>query len=231
MKIAAIIASAGQSRRMGGKINKQFIKINGLPLLAHTLKAFQNSSLIDQIIIAIEANNIELCQNEIVNKFNIFKIFKIVQGGKERQDSIYNAIKVLPDDIEYVLIHDGARPMVTQEIIHRVIREVKISKAVITAVPVKDTIKEIKNDIIVSTLNRANLVSVQTPQAFEVNIIKKAYEEAYKNNFLGTDDAMLVERIGIPIKVVMGSYSNIKVTTPEDVEIVKNKVLNLELGN
>lgn len=221
MKIAAIIASAGQSRRMGGKINKQFIEINGLPLLAHTLKAFQNSPQIDQIIIAIESNNIDLCQNEIVNKFNISKVLKIVPGGKERQDSIYNAIKELPDDIEYVLIHDGARPMVTQEIIHRVIEEVKINKAVITAVPVKDTIKEIKNDIIVSTLNRANLVSVQTPQAFEINIIKRAYDEAYKNNFLGTDDAMLVERLGIPIRVVMGSYSNIKVTTPEDMEIVR----------
>ncbi len=216
MNTVAIIAAAGQSKRMGGNINKQFIEIAGIPLLAYTLNIFQLASEIDQIIIAIENKNIELCCKEIVDKYNFTKVMKIISGGKERQDSIYNAIKIIPDETKYAIVHDGARPCITTKIISEVLDEAKKYGAAITAVPVKDTIKEVENNKIISTQNREKLVSVQTPQAFSFNIIKQAYLKAYEDNFYGTDDAMLVERLNIDVRVVFGSYYNIKITTQED---------------
>ncbi|MBI5417798.1 2-C-methyl-D-erythritol 4-phosphate cytidylyltransferase [Candidatus Poribacteria bacterium] len=221
MKTIAIIAAAGQSRRMGGELNKQFIEICGKPLLAYSLLVFNNSPLIDEIFIAIEAKNIDFCRKQIIDKYNITKVKNIIAGGKERQDSIYNALNVIPSDTDYVVIHDGARPMVTYEMIESLLAQTFKNGASITAMPVKDTIKETENSLVVRTIDREKLVYVQTPQAFAAKIIKEAYAKAYENGFIGTDDAVLVERLGIKIKIVEGSYSNIKVTTPDDISIAE----------
>ena len=166
---------------------------------------------------------------EILDKYS-FNNIKIAYGGKERQDSVYNGIKVLDKNCKYVLVHDGARPFVNEDIINRSLEEVQKYKSVVVGVPVKDTIKVVNNNNdIVDTPNRSTLWSVQTPQTFDYSVIKRAYEDAFDNNFYGTDDAMLVERIGYTVKMIYGSYNNIKVTTPEDIDmgiqILNSKVL------
>ena len=149
-----------------------------------------------------------------------FKNVKIAYGGKERQDSVYNGLKLLDEKCDVVLIHDGARPFVSDKIIDKSIEEAKEHKAIVVGVPVKDTIKVIDNDKnIVDTPNRSVLWAVQTPQTFDYNILIDAYKDAFKNKFYGTDDAMLVERIGYKVKMLEGSYNNIKITTQEDLNI------------
>ena len=160
-----------------------------------------------------------LSKKEILDKYN-FKNVKIAYGGKERQDSVYNGLKLLDEKCDVVLIHDGARPFVSDKIIDKSIEEAKEHKAIVVGVPVKDTIKVIDNDKnIVDTPNRSVLWAVQTPQTFDYNILIDAYKDAFKNKFYGTDDAMLVERIGYKVKMLEGSYNNIKITTQEDLNI------------
>lgn len=156
----------------------------------------------------------------MVEAFDFNKVSQIVAGGQERQDSIYRGLQSLPEECDLVVVHDGARPLVTPQILTEAIKEAQLSKASVVAVPVKDTIKQVNREgFVEKTLNRAELVSVQTPQVFKKEIILKAYEEAFKKGIYGTDDASLVELWGIKVKVVMGSYENIKITTPEDIEL------------
>ena len=144
------------------------------------------------------------------------KVNEILPGGKERQDSIYNAVKRLPKEIDLVLVHDGVRPFVTGDLILRTIEAAKTYGAAVAAVPVKDTIKEAKEDLLTNTLDRKHLYSIQTPQGFHRDILVRAYEEAYQKNIYGTDDAFLVEKTGQKVYVVKGNYFNIKITTLED---------------
>ncbi|MBI4650501.1 2-C-methyl-D-erythritol 4-phosphate cytidylyltransferase [Candidatus Desantisbacteria bacterium] len=231
MKTTAIIAAAGQSRRMGKNLNKQFVLIAGRPLLAHTIDVFQKAPEINNIIIVVESRYINICKNEIVNKYNFTKVSSILEGGKERQDSINNALTVVNKDTDYIIIHDGARPMVTHAMICDILKQAKLSGAAITAVPVKDTIKEIDNSQVIRTLKRENLISVQTPQAFSYDIIQKAYQNAYSEGFYGTDDAMLVERLNMKVIIILGSYSNIKITTQFMFKLNENQIIEAEISN
>ena len=224
-----IIVAAGSGSRMKANINKQFIKLNDKEIIAYTIEKFYNNKNINDIVVVIKEDEAEFFQQEILDKYN-FDNIKIAYGGKERQDSVYNGIKALDKNCKYVLVHDGARPFVNEYIINRSLEEVKQFKSVVVGVPVKDTIKVVNsNNYIIDTPNRSTLWSVQTPQAFDYNIIKRAYEDAFDNDFYGTDDAMLVERIGYTVKMIYGSYNNIKVTTPEDIDmgtqILKSQVL------
>ena len=224
-----IIVAAGSGSRMKANINKQFIKLNDKEIIAYTIEKFYNNKNINDIVVVIKEDEYEFFQQEILDKYN-FDNIKIAYGGKERQDSVYNGIKSLDKNCKYVLVHDGARPFVNEDIINRSLEEVKQFKSVVVGVPVKDTIKVVNNNNdIVDTPNRSTLWSVQTPQTFDYNVIKRAYEDAFNNNFYGTDDAMLVERIGYTVKMIYGSYNNIKVTTPEDIDmgiqILNSKVL------
>lgn len=224
-----IIVAAGSGSRMKANINKQFIKLNDKEIIAYTIEKFYNNKNINDIVVVIKEDEAEFFQQEILDKYN-FDNIKIAYGGKERQDSVYNGIKALDKNCKYVLVHDGARPFVNEDIINRSLEEVKQFKSVVVGVPVKDTIKVVNsNNYIIDTPNRSTLWSVQTPQAFDYNIIKRAYEDAFDNDFYGTDDAMLVERIGYTVKMIYGSYNNIKVTTPEDIDmgtqILKSQVL------
>lgn len=211
-----VIVAAGSGSRMKRDINKQFIKLDGKEIIAYTIEKFYKSEDIDDIVIVIKENEEKYFIENIINKYG-FDNIKLAYGGKERQDSVYNGIKKLNRNCEIVLIHDGARPFVNEYIIKNSIKEAKENNAVVVGVPVKDTIKVVDSDgNIVDTPNRSLLWSVQTPQSFKYEIITKAYEYAYSNDYYGTDDAMLVEHIGYNVKMIEGSYDNIKITTEED---------------
>nr|WP_302686873.1 2-C-methyl-D-erythritol 4-phosphate cytidylyltransferase [uncultured Romboutsia sp.] len=214
-----VIVAAGTGSRMNIGINKQFIKLEGKEIIAYTIEKFYNNSNIEDIVVVVKEDESEFFKKEILDKYN-FKNVKIAYGGKERQDSVYNGLKLLDEKCDVVLIHDGARPFVSDKIIDKSIEEAKEHKAIVVGVPVKDTIKVIDNDKnIVDTPNRSVLWAVQTPQTFDYNILIDAYKDAFKNKFYGTDDAMLVERIGYKVKMLEGSYNNIKITTQEDLNI------------
>ena len=214
-----VIVAAGTGSRMNMGINKQFIKLEGKEIIAYTIEKFYNNSNIEDIVVVVKEDESEFFKKEILDKYN-FKNVKIANGGKERQDSVYNGLKLLDEKCDVVLIHDGARPFVSDKIIDKSIEEAKEHKAIVVGVPVKDTIKVIDNDKnIVDTPNRSVLWAVQTPQTFDYNILIDAYKDAFKNKFYGTDDAMLVERIGYKVKMLEGSYNNIKITTQEDLNI------------
>ena len=214
-----VIVAAGTGSRMNMGINKQFIKLEGKEIIAYTIEKFYNNANIEDIVVVVKEDESEFFKKEILDKYN-FKNVKIAYGGKERQDSVYNGLKLLDEKCDVVLIHDGARPFVSDKIIDKSIEEAKEHKAIVVGVPVKDTIKGIDNDKnIVDTPNRSVLWAVQTPQTFDYNILIDAYKDAFKNKFYGTDDAMLVERIGYKVKMLEGSYNNIKITTQEDLNI------------
>ena len=214
-----VIVAAGTGSRMNMGINKQFIKLEGKEIIAYTIEKFYNNSNIEDIVVVVKEDESEFFKKEILDKYN-FKNVKTAYGGKERQDSVYNGLKLLDEKCDVVLIHDGARPFVSDKIIDKSIEEAKEHKAIVVGVPVKDTIKVIDNDKnIVDTPNRSVLWAVQTPQTFDYNILIDAYKDAFKNKFYGTDDAMLVERIGYKVKMLEGSYNNIKITTQEDLNI------------
>ena len=214
-----VIVAAGTGSRMNKGINKQFIKLEGKEIIAYTIEKFYNNSNIEDIVVVVKEDESEFFKKEILDKYN-FKNVKIAYGGKERQDSVYNGLKLLDEKCDVVLIHDGARPFVSDKIIDKSIEEAKEHKAIVVGVPVKDTIKVIDNDKnIVDTPNRSVLWAVQTPQTFDYNILIDAYKDAFKNKFYGTDDAMLVERIGYKVKMLEGSYNNIKITTQEDLNV------------
>ncbi|WP_058486316.1 2-C-methyl-D-erythritol 4-phosphate cytidylyltransferase [Defluviitalea phaphyphila] len=218
--ITVIIPAAGQGKRMGKGVNKQYLKINNKPIIVHTIEKFINSGLINDIIVVISKEEIEYFKKEIIQKYNLSKNLNIVEGGKERQESVYNGLKNISSKTDIVLIHDGARPFVSIEEIKKSIEGAKQYGSCVIAVKVKDTIKVSDEDgYIKNTPNRENLWSVQTPQAFKKHIIIKAYNKAEQDNFLGTDDAMLVERIGQKVKIIEGKYDNIKITTPHDLYI------------
>ncbi len=218
MNCGIIIVAAGRGRRMGAGINKQFIELNNKPILIHTLEKFENKKWIKEKVLVVHPEEISII-GELLSKYKI-NVDKIVPGGKERQDSVERGLSFI--ESEFVMVHDGARPFVNPQKLDELFESVKNDHAVILGVPVKDTIK-ITDDsgFIMETPNRKSLWSIQTPQAFRLSILKDAYEKAKSNLFLGTDDASLVERIGVNVKVIKGDYRNIKITTPEDLELAR----------
>lgn len=222
-----VIVAAGTGSRMKKDINKQFIKLKNKEIVAHTIEKFYNSENIDDIVVVIREDEEEYFNKNIKEKYGFTNI-KVAHGGNERQDSVFNGIKMLKKECEVILIHDGARPFVTDDIIKRSINKANEYNAVVVGVKVKDTIKVVSdNGNIIDTPNRSYLWAVQTPQVFKYDIITKAYEDAYNNNYYGTDDAMLVERIGYNVKMIEGSYNNIKITTQEDLEFGEQILKNI----
>ena len=211
MKNVGIVLAAGRGKRMHTTVQKQYLLLCGKPVLYYSLKVFQDCPFIDELILVTGKDEIDYCQEEIVRKFNLDKVKKIVPGGKERYHSVYEGLKAA-GECELVFIHDGARPFVDDRIINESIKVAREKKAVVVGTPVKDTIKVVCDGIINDTPNRVNLWAAQTPQVFEYKLITKAYEEAYENNYYGTDDSMLVENIGQEVTMIMGSYDNIKIT-------------------
>ncbi len=231
-KITAIVLAAGQGKRMKAQVAKQFLILKDKPVIYYSLRAFEESS-VDEIILVAGFGQVEYCKLNIVKEFGFKKVIKVIEGGAQRYDSVYNAL-VSAEASDYVLIHDGARPMITRDLIESIIINVKKEKACIIGTPVKETIKVVSPEgIIISTPNRNTLWTAQTPQAFEYNQIKKAYDMLYtdrnKDNMNITDDAMVYEfYLKKTVKIRMGDYNNLKITTPEDL-ILAEKILDYVL--
>lgn len=217
IRVVALLPSAGQGKRIGEGIKKPFLSLGGRPILAETIERFHSVRYITEIIPIIQENDMEFCLEGIVERYKFNKIKRIAPGGHERQDSVYNGLKLVDPRSTLVLIHDGVRPFIRPNLIEEVIMAALEEDGAVLGLPVKETIKEIDNSgTVEKTYKRDRLWSIQTPQVFHYKIILEAYERAYRDNFYSTDDASLVERIGGRIKVIMGSYDNIKITTPED---------------
>ncbi len=223
MKIVAIIAAAGKGKRMNARTSKSFIPIFGKPILAYTIEKFEKCKLIDKIYLIVSREEKEKCCRNIISKYNFSKIQELVNGGKTRQDSIYNGLKAMDRYTDIVVIHDGARPLVEENIIQDSIETAQKYGAAVTAIPIKDTIKKCGKDFIINkTLNREEIWRAQTPQTFKYDLIIQAYHQAYKEKYFATDDAAIVERFGNKVKLIIGSEENIKITTPFDIIMVEN---------
>ena len=222
----AIVLAAGRGRRMGTKTAKQYLELQGEPVLAYALEVFEQSSVIDDILLITGEDHIDYCKKEICEKYGIKKVSAVAPGGKERYESVWKALCILKERGQsgYVMIHDGARPFLTEDILERVYRQVQTYKACVVGMPVKDTIKLIdKAGQITESPDRSFVWQAQTPQAFAMPLIIEAFEKQMKEDCSHiTDDAMVVERqMGVPVYMVEGSYRNIKITTPEDLMIAQ----------
>ena len=223
--ISAIILAGGKGKRMRSAISKQFIDIKGKPIIYYTLKKFSENKKIDNIIVVLPEDEVKYFKENILKKYEL-RINKIVIGGKERQDSVYNALKSLKNSsTDIVLIHDGARPFISERIINEGIKFAEIYGAAAPGVMPKDTIK-VKNEknFSVDTPNRANLVSIQTPQVFKFDEILECHEKIRYNGETVTDDTMVVEKYGYSVYLYDGEYTNIKVTTPEDLILAERLI-------
>jgi 2-C-methyl-D-erythritol 4-phosphate cytidylyltransferase len=219
---SAVIVAAGKGTRMKTDINKQFIEISGIPVLARTLYAFEKCTKINEIILVTNADDMARCKDGIVNSYGFNKVRKIICGGQTRQESVYKGIVETGNKCGIIAVHDGVRPFIKKEHIMDSITAACEYGACCVAVPVKDTIKVAGTDgMVKSTLQRSMLWSVQTPQTFKRGILLDAHQKALKDGFKGTDDAVLVERCGYPLKLVPGGYDNIKITTAEDIALAK----------
>lgn len=221
-KIAAVVPAAGTGSRMGTGMKKQFLPLAGVPVLGRVLEAIEAVRLIQNIVLVVGPGDEEYCRSVVARGARASRVAAIVTGGKERQDSVYNGLLALSCDTEIVVIHDGARPLLRPAGLEEVIKAAWEKGAATMAVPVKDTVKLAGEGGFVSrTLPRSRLWLAQTPQAFHYEIILEAHRRARQENFTGTDDAGLVERMGLPVKIVPGSYENIKITTPEDLAVAE----------
>jgi 2-C-methyl-D-erythritol 4-phosphate cytidylyltransferase len=222
-KIFALIPAAGMGKRMGAGTNKQYLLLDGIPILAHTLRLFQNAPFIDGIYLVSPQDEIPFCREQVVERFGFSKVLAIVAGGAERQHSVFNGLRAMeglaPEDV--VLIHDGVRPFVPDQALAEAAATAGRCGSAVVAVPVKDTVKVALDGVITETPPRETLWLAQTPQAFRYGVIRAAHEQAAAEGFLGTDDASLLERQGEQIPLVMGGYRNIKITTPEDLVLAE----------
>lgn len=217
----AIVLAGGSGKRMGSKVHKQYLLMGGKPVLVYSLEAFQDSDYIDEIILVTGAGEEEYCREQILAPYHITKVSKIVEGGAERYHSVWNGLQAAVSD-GYVFIHDGARPFIDEDIIERAYDCVSRHRACVAGMPVKDTIKIAdESGFVKATPDRNTLWMIQTPQVFEMSLVKEAYSRFMQREYAGvTDDAMVVEQmLHFPVKLFRGSYENIKITTPGDLEI------------
>jgi 2-C-methyl-D-erythritol 4-phosphate cytidylyltransferase len=211
----AVIPAAGLGKRMNAGIPKQWIELKGKPVLSYTVEVFESDSSCKGIVLAANQQEIEQ-MHEFVQTFGYKKVHHVVQGGSERQQSVYEGLKAVPADCGLVLIHDAARPFITQHLIDQLVKKAEGTGSAVLAVPVKDTVKRVIQEMVEETIDRSSLWAVQTPQAFRLSVVREAHELAVKQNYMGTDDASLVEWMGKTVAIVMGDYHNIKLTTSDD---------------
>lgn len=213
-KWGVVIVAAGRGSRMGTKESKQYLNLADKPILVHTLELFQRMDFVEEIALVVGSDDRERCQ-AWARDFGLSKVSAVISGGNERQYSVRRGLAAIQSD--WVLVHDGVRPFVTESAVENCCRTALRDGAAVLAVPVKDTIKLVdEQGIIVSTPDRRSLWAIQTPQAFRRVLLMEAHDRAEVECFLGTDDAMVVERMGVPVSVAEGEYTNIKITTPED---------------
>ncbi|MDP2923445.1 MAG: 2-C-methyl-D-erythritol 4-phosphate cytidylyltransferase [Candidatus Omnitrophota bacterium] len=213
-KVGVVVVCAGKGKRLGRKVDKAILNLKGKPLFYHTFKTFQNIKEIKEIVLVLRRKHFNLAKRLIKDKR-----VKLAKGGYERKDSVYNGLSVLNKSIDYVLIHDGARPFVDKKIIRRLLRELKKYPAVICGIRPKDTVKLINGKFIKKTLDREKLFLVQTPQGFKKVLLLKAYSKLKNRKVF--DDAQVLELVGEKVKIVEGEASNIKITYPQDILLAK----------
>ncbi len=230
MKCVALVPAAGQGKRMGGAHSKPYLLLEGKPILAHTLLELQRCPLVDEVVLIVERGEIERARASVVEAFRLQKVGAILAGGVQRQDSVWEGLKTVQDDCDLVMVHDGVRPFISQEMLARAIQGAVDCGASIAAVPAKDTVKLVSaQNVVLTTPDRKSIFLVQTPQTFKRDILVRAYRQAMEDGFYATDEASLVERLGLPVRVVEGSYENIKITTPEDL-VVGEMILRKRTG-
>ncbi|WP_270182767.1 2-C-methyl-D-erythritol 4-phosphate cytidylyltransferase [Alkalihalobacillus sp. CinArs1] len=214
MKYSVVIPAAGQGKRMNAGKNKQFIMLDEKPIIVHTISVFQSDKNCEEIVLAVNEREHEDF-HLLIREYNLTKVTRVVTGGRERQQSVYEGLKAL-DGEKVVLIHDGARPFFTLDMASSLAEAASTYDGAVVAVPVKDTVKQVSDLKVDKTIDRSSLWAVQTPQAFRLSIIKDIHRWAEENNIVGTDDASLVEMNGRTVKIIPGDYWNVKLTTPED---------------
>jgi 2-C-methyl-D-erythritol 4-phosphate cytidylyltransferase len=225
LKVAAVIPAAGSGTRMKAGLSKQFLPIGGKPVLYYTLSVFESSPFINEIVVVLSKEDRKLAEERIFSRFSFKKISSLVDGGSERKESVYNGLKAVQRNTDFVVIHDGCRPFVTDGMIEESLSAARKTGGAIVAVPLRDTLKKEKKGYIERTVSREGLWQAQTPQTFRYPLLLQAYQNALKNSFPATDDAMLLEQMGLPVSLVPGSLLNIKITLPEDL-ILAEMILN-----
>ncbi|WP_456432240.1 2-C-methyl-D-erythritol 4-phosphate cytidylyltransferase [Thermosulfuriphilus sp.] len=218
--IAAIIPAGGIGSRLGAPIPKQFLEVAGKPLILYCLEVFEACPMVDTVIIAVVKEYLDKTE-ALIQQAGLKKIFAVVPGGASRQESVLSGLKTLPEGTEIVLVHDAARPLVTVDLIIRVLKKARETGAAIAACPVRDTVKEVEDQLIKRTLDRERLFLAQTPQAARIDLLKEAFSWAQTRGLVATDEAGLLEALGIPVAIVCSSLSNLKVTTTEDLLIAE----------
>jgi len=214
MKVGAIIPAAGRGKRIGASVPKQFLEIQGRPLLHHTLTVFASCKLIDYVVLVMPRADVDKMGEDWLNKYEIVR--EVVVGGEQRQDSVYNGFNSLEEGTDIVVVHDGVRPFTTPQMITATVEAAQQHGAAITAIPVSDTVKQAADGFVKQTVPRDGLWRVQTPQAFQRGLLQQAFKKAKKDSYYGTDEGSLVEYLGERVKIVPGSELNIKITRKED---------------
>ena len=220
MSVLAIIPAAGVGVRMGGGTPKQFLSIEGVPIFVHTLRKFVSSDAIDEIILALRAEEMERAQTD-VDREHFAKPVRLVAGGTTRQETVARALAETPPSTEIVVVHDAVRPFIELAMIQRVVEAARKDGAAILGIPSVDTVKQVERQIILGTIPRERIVLAQTPQAFRYAVIKEAFARATADGFNGTDESSLAERLGHNVTVLMGSDRNIKITKPSDLPLAR----------
>ncbi|MFH0839064.1 MAG: 2-C-methyl-D-erythritol 4-phosphate cytidylyltransferase [Candidatus Omnitrophota bacterium] len=230
MKVVAIVPAAGKGVRLGNDIAKPFVSIKGRPLLAHTLGVLNKSPLVSAIVVVAHRDFVGSVESDIIRRYRISKARLCIEGGKTRHESVYNALLAIREsDYTLVMIHDCARPFLTEDIIRRSCNAALRFGAACVGMPLKDTIKEIKNNVVKRTLDRRYLWQIQTPQVFRKKLVLDAYARFYRKGYF-SDDASVVEKLKAKIRMVEGSYYNIKITTPEDI-VLAEKIYEVLKGS
>ena len=221
-KVCALIPAAGKGSRMAHSVKKPYLKLAQKPILAHTIQRFEQNSAVDAIFVIVDQADFSECRAAVLRPYPFTKVQELVEGGETRQMSVYNGIRALSADVDFVIVHDGVRPFVTDEVIFACLTAADECGAAVAAVPVKDTIKVANKDsFIVETPVRDRLWAVQTPQVFRKSLLEEAHQVAQARQLTATDDASLVEQLGFPVKLVEGSYANLKITTPIDLQVAE----------
>ena len=233
MRVTALIPAAGMGKRMGAGINKQYLLLAGRPILAHTLSVFEQAPFIDDVCLVIPEDEIPYCRENVLGRYGFSKVRRITAGGRERQHSVLNGLRAMdsqdPEDV--VVIHDGVRPFVPLSALEISVKTARANDGALVAVPVKDTVKVVRGGTVVETPARETLWLAQTPQTFRYGIIRDAHERAAADGWLGTDDASLLERLGMKVRIVPGDYGNFKITTPEDLILAEAFLKNQMKGS
>ena len=220
MKVGAIIAAAGFGRRMKTDRPKQLLILNGAPILLHTIRKFDSAAAIHYVIVTAPRESIDEVTG-LVGSAGFSKSVTVIEGGERRQDSVSAGLEHLQPSTELVAVHDGVRPFVSVKDIERVVLQAELTGAAILAVPLVDTVKQAAREFVELTLTREHLVLAQTPQVFRTDILKQAFDRARKDEYYGTDESSLVERLGLPVAIVRGSERNIKITRPDDLVLAR----------